>query len=177
MRIFHLATRADWEAARASGSYTTSTLGRTLAEEGFIHASRGDQWQGVRERFYAGVTEPLVLLVIETTRLVSPVVDEVPDDRTTETFPHVYGPINASAVVRVIPLPADAAVEPTQSFSRVFWTELLGNALLLVLVMVCVGLGSSLGRSIDPGWGAWTGTLLGLAVSVPTAVVLYRRRA
>ena len=103
MRIFHIATAADWEAARASGSYTTSTLGRTLAEEGFIHASRDDQWQGVRERFYAGVTEPLVLLVIETGLLTSPVVEEVPAD-ATESFPHVYGPINASAVVQTIPL-------------------------------------------------------------------------
>lgn len=177
MRIFHIATRADWEAARASGSYTTSTRGRTLAEEGFIHASRGDQWQGVRERFYAGVTEPLVLLVIDTARLTSPVVDETPDERSTETFPHVYGPIDATAVLRAIPLPADTAVAPTQSFGRVFWGELLGNALLLALVMLCVGLGSSLGRALDPDWGPWAGTLLGLAVSVPTAVVLYRRRA
>ena len=49
-RIFHIATVADWEAAQRSGSYTTSTLGRTLVEEGFIHASRADQWQGVRQR-------------------------------------------------------------------------------------------------------------------------------
>ena len=103
MRIFHVATRSDWESARASGSYTTSTLGRTLAEEGFIHASRVEQWQGVLERFYAGVTEPLVLLVIETELLTSPVVEEVPDG-ATETFPHVYGPINTSAVVQTVPL-------------------------------------------------------------------------
>jgi uncharacterized protein (DUF952 family) len=108
MRIFHVATRSDWEAARASGSYTTSTLGRTLAEEGFIHASHVDQWQGVRERFYAGVTEPLLLLVIETELLTSPVVEEVPAD-ATESFPHVYGPINASAVVQTIPLGDDPA--------------------------------------------------------------------
>ena len=68
----------DWEAAREAGSYATSTLGRSLAEEGFVHASRGDQWQGVRDRYYADVTEPLVLLVIDTDRLVSPVVEETP---------------------------------------------------------------------------------------------------
>ena len=48
--------------AGAAGGYTTSTRGRTLAEEGFIHAVRADQWQGVRERYYADVDEPLVLL-------------------------------------------------------------------------------------------------------------------
>lgn len=101
MQIFHIATLADWEAAQATGSYTTSTLGRTLDEEGFLHASREDQWQGVRERFYADVTEPLVLLVIDTDRLTSPVVEEPPAPGMTETFPHVYGPLHPGAVVAV----------------------------------------------------------------------------
>ena len=103
MRIFHLATRADWEAAQRSGGYTTSTLGRTLAEEGFIHASRADQWRGVRDRFYSGVEEPLVLLVIDTDLLTVPVVEEVPEGGT-ETFPHVYGVLDPAAVVEAIDL-------------------------------------------------------------------------
>lgn len=101
MQIFHIATLADWEAAQATGSYTTSTLGRTLEEEGFLHASREDQWQGVRERFYADVTESLVLLVIDTDRLTSPVVEEPPAPGMTETFPHIYGPLHPGAVVAV----------------------------------------------------------------------------
>ena len=102
-RIFHIATVADWEAAQASGSYTTSTRGRTLAEEGFIHASRADQWTAVRERWYADVTEPLLLLVIDTDLLDVPVVEEeVPGG---ETFPHLYGPLRPSAVVEALPLP------------------------------------------------------------------------
>ena len=32
-RIFHIAAAADWTAAQRSGTYTTSTLGRTLAED------------------------------------------------------------------------------------------------------------------------------------------------
>ena len=43
MRIFHVALAAEWEAALESGAYTMSTLGRTLAEEGFIHCSHEDQ--------------------------------------------------------------------------------------------------------------------------------------
>ena len=72
MRIYHLATQADWDAARSAGAYTTSTHGVTLEEEGFIHASRADQWEGVRERFYADVDEPLVLLEIDTDLLDVP---------------------------------------------------------------------------------------------------------
>ena len=102
-RIFHIATAADWEAAQRSGSYTTSTHGRTLAEEGFIHASHEDQWQDVCRTFYAGVTEPLVLLAIDPDKLTAPVVEEVPDG-ADRAFPHIYGPLNADAVVRAIPL-------------------------------------------------------------------------
>nr|WP_179665554.1 DUF952 domain-containing protein [Nocardioides panaciterrulae] len=105
VRIFHVATVSDWEQARREGSYTTSTLGRTLAEEGYIHASRSDQWQGVLARFYTGVAEPLVLLEIETDLLDVPVVEEPPAPGVTETFPHVYGAIPAAAVTRVRPLP------------------------------------------------------------------------
>jgi glutathione S-transferase len=104
VHIFHIATVSDWEAAQASGSYTTSTLGRTLEEEGFLHASREDQWEGVRERFYADVTEPLVLLVVDTDLLDVPVVEEVPAPGMTETFPHVYGPLDPAAVVAARPL-------------------------------------------------------------------------
>ncbi len=98
MRIFHVAVAAEWEAALESGAYTMSTLGRTLAEEGFIHCSHEDQWQQVRREHYADATAPLVLLVIDTDRLTAPVrEDDVPG--SDRPFPHVYGPINPDAVV------------------------------------------------------------------------------
>ncbi|WP_395657687.1 DUF952 domain-containing protein [Nocardioides sp.] len=104
MRIFHLATLADWEAAQAAGAYTTSTRGVTLEQEGYIHASRADQWEGVRAAFYADVTEPLVLLEIDTDLLDVPVVEEPPAPGVAETFPHVYGAIRPDAVVGVTAL-------------------------------------------------------------------------
>jgi uncharacterized protein (DUF952 family) len=104
MRIFHIATLADWEAAQDSGAYTTSTRGVTLAEEGFIHASRADQWEGVRAAFYSDVAEPLVLLEIDTDLLDVPVVEEPPAPGVEETFPHVYGAIAPRAVVGVTAL-------------------------------------------------------------------------
>ncbi|MBS2938739.1 DUF952 domain-containing protein [Nocardioides sp. J2M5] len=100
-RIFHVATDADWRRTLETGTYTTSTVGRTLAEEGFIHASRRDQVPGVFDRYYAGLDEHLVLLTIDPRRLESEVrLDPVGDD----TYPHVLGPINRSAVVDVTPL-------------------------------------------------------------------------
>lgn len=76
----------------------------SLEEEGFIHASRANQWEGVRRTFYADVTEPLVLLEIDTDLLGVPVVEEPPAPGVEETFPHVYGAIAPSAVVAVRPL-------------------------------------------------------------------------
>ena len=101
MEIYHIASASDWAAAQRSGTYATSTRGRTLEQEGFIHASRREQVAGVWNAFYADAVEPLVLLTIDTDQLTSPwQVDPVGND----TFPHVYGPINATAVVHAEPL-------------------------------------------------------------------------
>ena len=96
MIIHHIALESDWQQAQESGAYATSTLGRSLDDEGFIHASRPEQVQRVSDAFYGGVPEPLVLLTIDTDRLASPWrEDPVGDD----TFPHIYGPLNPDAVI------------------------------------------------------------------------------
>lgn len=97
-RLFHLALGREWDAARAGAGYCTSTLGRTVEEEGFTHCSHVSQVAGVARRFYAGVGEALVLLEIDPSLLTSEVVEEVPPGGT-EAFPHVYGPIDVTAVV------------------------------------------------------------------------------
>jgi uncharacterized protein (DUF952 family) len=107
VRIFHIATVEDWERAQRTGAYTTSTRGVTLEEEGFLHASRADQWEAVRERYYTDAPEPLVLLEIDTDLLDVPWVEEPPGPDATETFPHVYGRLSPHAVVAVHPLTDD----------------------------------------------------------------------
>lgn len=101
MRIFHIATANDWAAAQESGEYTTSTFGRSLAEEGFIHAAFQEQWPVVKRRYYAEVYAPLVLLEIETDRLTSVLIEEQPAPGVEEIYPHIYGPLNVDAVVGV----------------------------------------------------------------------------
>lgn len=174
-RIFHIATTADWEEAQQSGGYTTSTRGRSLADEGFIHASRDDQWSGVRERFYADVTEPLVLLVIDTDLLDVPVVEEpaVAGETGAETFPHLYGPLSPAAVVQVVPL-EEALAGSVRSFSSIFLSEMFGNALLGVLLILCVVGGVAGGRVLDRGTGPWLGLVVGLIAGI--AAVLTRNR-
>lgn len=101
MIIFHLALARDWAAARRAGEYRVSTLGRTLEQEGFIHCSATPrQLRGVAERYYAHVTEPMVVLTVDAAGL--PVRMETPPG-AREAFPHVYGPIPVEAVVSVTP--------------------------------------------------------------------------
>ncbi|QNE21876.1 DUF952 domain-containing protein [Kribbella qitaiheensis] len=99
--IFHLAFADQWEAAQQAGSYRWSTRGQSLDDEAtFIHCSHAEQVAMVANSFYADVTEPLRLLVIETRRLVSALCDE-DLDAIGMSFPHLYGPLNLDAVVDV----------------------------------------------------------------------------
>jgi uncharacterized protein (DUF952 family) len=104
--IYHLALASDWQAALEAGEYRVSTLGRTLEQEGFLHASTSSQVRGVADAVYAGVQEPLMLLTIDERRLTVPLQwDAVPG--AAEPFPHLYGPLDVSAVVLATPLLRD----------------------------------------------------------------------
>ena len=106
--IYHIALDSDWEAAIAAGEYRVSTIGRTLDEEGFIHASTSAQVREVADRFYSGVREQLVLLTIDERRLTVPLQWDAAEG-SPEPFPHLYGPLDASAVVLATPLLRDDA--------------------------------------------------------------------
>jgi uncharacterized protein (DUF952 family) len=168
--VFHIATAADWTAAQRSGAYTTSTRGVTLEQEGFIHCSRRGQVAGVWKSFYADAGEPLVLLTVDTGRLTSP-WQEDPVGETT--YPHVYGPINTSAVVRAQALDARGG---TGSFTGMFAHEMFVRIGLFMLAMLLAVIGSALGRRTSSDWGEFGGALAGLAVGIVVMVVALRRR-
>lgn len=93
--IYHVTTKAEWEAAAPTGLYEAPSL----REEGFIHCSQAGQVAGVLERYFKGKTG-LIKLVIDTDKLTSRFIFEW-SPSTADTFPHVYGPINTSAVVGI----------------------------------------------------------------------------
>ncbi len=103
--VFHLALASDWAAAQSDGEYRVSTLGVTLEQEGFLHAAFSHQWEGVRDRYYTDVVDPLVLLEIDPDLLDVPLVVETPEG-SDEAFPHIYGPLPVAAVVDARPVPA-----------------------------------------------------------------------
>ena len=102
--IMHITSREAWKAAQEAGRCTAPSL----TSDGFIHCSTRSQVLPVAEKFYKGQTG-LVILVIDSTRLSSDLKWEAPSDgappsgvSASETFPHVYGPINLDAVVQVL---------------------------------------------------------------------------
>jgi uncharacterized protein (DUF952 family) len=97
--IHHLAEVEHWAAARASGEYRRSTLGRSLEEEGFVHCAAPEQVADVLQRYYSTYRDELVLLTIDPARLTSPLRWEVGNSTTGERFPHVHGPITTDAVI------------------------------------------------------------------------------
>jgi uncharacterized protein (DUF952 family) len=106
--IYHIALATDWDAAIAAGEYRVSTVGRTLEEEGFIHASTSAQVRTVADAYYGGVHEQLVLLTIDERRLTVPLQWDAVEG-SPEPFPHLYGPLDVSAVVLATPLLRDGA--------------------------------------------------------------------
>ena len=103
MKILHITSKSDWEAAQRNGFYSAPSL----ASEGFIHCSTPEQVVAVAERFYAGA-HGLVLLILDPARIRSEVKYEAGTDKPDELFPHVYGQIDLEAVTRVADFASDS---------------------------------------------------------------------
>lgn len=96
MHIFHIVTPEKWAEFEASDSYEAESL----ETEGFIHCSYDNQLDGVIERYYKGSGKILVL-TLDPEKLTSDLVIE--ESTGGEFYPHIYGPINKSAVTEVTP--------------------------------------------------------------------------
>ncbi len=105
--LYHIASAQGWAQAQRDGEYRMSTRGRSLTEEGFIHASTASQVAPVANAFYAG-DHDLLLLVLDPERIQPEIrYEQVPG--WADPFPHIYGPLNLSAVLRAVPLEQNAA--------------------------------------------------------------------
>ncbi len=94
--IFHICPVTDWIDAMKAGVYAP----QGLDTEGFIHCSTIDQLVQSANLHFCNHNE-LVVLCIKKDKLDPPVKYEFSTTRK-ESFPHIYGPINLSAVVNVI---------------------------------------------------------------------------
>ena len=97
--IYHMCTRAEWDAAQALGQYEGSSQDRA---DGFIHFSGADQVKGSAAKHRAG-QEGLVLLAVEAAALGPALRWEA--SRGNALFPHLYGALPLAAVRQVDDLP------------------------------------------------------------------------
>jgi len=106
--LLHLTTQTEWRAALDGGSVRPPSL----ADVGFVHLSAPAQVHLPAERLFPGRRD-VVLLVVDPARLSDPVRWEpgVPGDPESMRFPHLYGPLPASAVVAVLPWRAGAPLD------------------------------------------------------------------
>ncbi len=95
--IYHITSQASWSAARKYGVYSANSL----MSDGFIHCSKTNQILRVADSYFAN-QHGLVILVVDPSRLTSQVRWEVGTDEAGELFPHIYGPLNLEAVLRVL---------------------------------------------------------------------------
>jgi len=94
--IFHITTAGEWRDALAAGAYAAPSLN----DEGFIHTSTVEQVPGTAQRYYTEVPD-LVLLVIDPDAVAAEIKWE--ESRPGDVYPHIYGELEPSAVVRVVP--------------------------------------------------------------------------
>jgi uncharacterized protein (DUF952 family) len=105
--ILHITSRAEWTDAQTRGEY----IAPSLNTEGFIHCATGEQILHVANAFYRGRND-LVLLMIDESKLEpelkweAPVGLPAPGIPESDTFPHIFGPVNLTAVVFVRDFPA-----------------------------------------------------------------------
>jgi uncharacterized protein (DUF952 family) len=93
MLIYHIVLPDVWTAFD-TGHYKHPSLVR----EGFIHCSFAYQLDAVIGKYY-GNEKRITVLEIESDRLMSRMIKE--SSTNSEIYPHIYGPINRDAIVRV----------------------------------------------------------------------------
>lgn len=102
MTIYHMAHRADWDAAQATGRYHGSPDDR---RDGFIHFSTAAQVERSAAKHRAGQRD-LVLLRVDADALGPSLRWEA--SGSGDVYPHLYGALAVDAVRRAEPLPLGA---------------------------------------------------------------------
>jgi uncharacterized protein (DUF952 family) len=99
---YHMAPEPVWTSQKDGGIY----LPEPFDQDGFIHTTNGlERLLWVANEFYTGETRPLTVLVLDVSKVESPVRY---DDEAQE-FPHIYGRLNTDAVIGELRVERDAS--------------------------------------------------------------------
>ena len=98
--LIHLCTTNEWDRAKQAGERRPPSLD----DQGFVHLSAPEQVHLPANRLFAGRGD-MVLLRLDPSLLGAPVRWEagVASDPEAMSFPHLYGPLPAAAVISVTP--------------------------------------------------------------------------
>jgi uncharacterized protein (DUF952 family) len=96
--LVHICGAEQWSSAQANGELRPESLDSA----GFVHLSTPDQVHLPANRLFRGCGD-LVLLHVDPTALEAPVRWEpgMATDPEAMLFPHLYGPLPISAVIKV----------------------------------------------------------------------------
>ena len=94
MTIYHIVLPEIWGNFKDQDFY----YAESLQTEGFIHCSFAEQISGVLDRYYKDAQKVLILH-LDTDKLTSKLVNE--PSTNNEVYPHIYGQINADAIVEI----------------------------------------------------------------------------
>ena len=92
--IYHIVSAADWANQGSLLNYEATSL----KTEGFIHLSTKEQVAGVLSRYYQNVPD-LLLVHVDVEELTHELRYETATNN--DQFPHLYGPLNKTAVVDI----------------------------------------------------------------------------
>jgi uncharacterized protein (DUF952 family) len=112
--IYHLVPKSEFQAQVENNTY----IAARFDQDGFIHCTGDvDAVLAVANDYFSGMEEPMLVLVIETTRVKAEVRFEPPAPveggggshlEHARLFPHIYGPLNMDAVVEMGVLQKDS---------------------------------------------------------------------
>ncbi len=94
--IYHITLPELWEEQKKSRFFAAPSLD----SENFIHCCTAEQLVGVLERYFVG-TPKITLLEIDTSLLSPKCVFEAAPP-THLKFPHIYGAINKTAIIKIL---------------------------------------------------------------------------
>jgi uncharacterized protein (DUF952 family) len=97
--ILHITTKEAWQTA------VDNYIPEGFAEEGFIHCSTVEQVLKPANEMFHGRRD-LILLCIDEEIVQAEVLYEDCYE-TGQAFPHIYGPLNTSAVVEIVDFPSN----------------------------------------------------------------------
>ncbi len=113
MPIYHIVLPEVWEKFKEEKFYEADSL----QTEGFIHCSFAEQLDTVLRRYYKDA-EKVLILHIEPKMLASKLVEE--PSTGGEIYPHIYGKINAEAIIKIEEKKYDADKHGFGGFALIF---------------------------------------------------------